>query len=184
MSFLSDVGVESPLHQFTLFPWMQCCTSTSNRVMTVTSDSKLFNSERIVELLAQCFHLNLGQLGMMCNIPPVSTSLELDHVMTDCRSLEPDMKNSFESASERQITASDEFLKVLSEAVRLRVTLQMRHCHLCLLQKHHQFSVSSDTDSHLNSGLSLSSVSDDVDCRLYETRSSQNCDLSTNSVIK
>jgi hypothetical protein len=132
--------------QTVLFPWIQPISQSSLRVLAISPSTKLFNSDRISDLIENWRRLTLGGLGLACNIPAISSEVihvepssakddEDKSVMSVGKlSVDDNFEDMFKYATKGHIDASDQLLTVLSESVRVRVLCQDLRCHCCLLE--------------------------------------------------
>lgn len=117
-----------------LYPWIRWNSHVTDRVINLQPDTELCNSGVIMCLPEMIPCLTVCDYGVMCDIPAVSRH------STDI-ALEPDNNLAhdnllYKHASASHLTAADQLLSVLSDAVSVRVKCQDAKCHVCLLQQH------------------------------------------------
>jgi len=151
-----------------LYPWIRWNPNVVDRVMCIRPDTELCHFGVVQSLPRNISSLSVCDVGVMCDIPPVSKNLT--DILSEENVNTVNDNILFRHATASHLDAADKLLSVLSEAVCLRVTYQDAKCHICLLQQHGA-DVSCRRDAS-NGGISLphsSNISTDGIISSYST---------------
>jgi hypothetical protein len=134
------ISTSSDAPETVLFPWIQSDSHLTSRVVTLSPETKFFNSDRISSIDKEWRNLIVGELGLACNVPAVSLEpVVTENVSSNIVSVEEHSEadncvDIFKYATKDHVDTSNQFLTVLSESVRVRVSCQDLRCDCCLLE--------------------------------------------------
>lgn len=121
--------------ELTLFPWVHSELNRGPTRVVSLSESKLFNEALTFDAFdaLKDVKMTLGRFGLECSVPILNSMLPEVTEMQEKRETS-DFKDEelMRWASREQLRLADELVRVLGEAVRVRVECQSHYCSRCI----------------------------------------------------
>lgn len=119
--------------ELTLYPWVHSEPNRTTRVVSL-SEAKLFNESPTFDVFNALkeVKMTVDYFGLECHVPILNSALPDVAEMQDKRETSDFKDELMRWASAEQLRLAEELVKVLGEAVRVRVECQSHYCSRCI----------------------------------------------------